>query len=577
MKEIYEKCCVDACQKKQNILRVKRCFSFDILMSSDSGVSSGLVHEITMRHNSLVELSAAFNPNKLSHVNQYVFSSKESASQTDGTLQTTMKSTSSSSKRNGTISEAINCVELYRPIYVARHSKHTQNGFSYDEGDEFELLEKIDEEFLHVIHLRTNHRCFIRQKHLSLDLDTPLRLGSDDRGVIQRCLFQYNIPGAYLIRRSRNEANAFVLSIGQISNRRNAEDWHYLIRIHRNSYRFYFAQESKLRHLAFTSFQSLIHDENVTKCIPLFTLLPFRIEFEDDLWYIPRRHLTLEHRIGKGEFGEVWRAVWSNGNRTIPVAVKRLFTLRQNSPTMNNFLHEIETMKALRNNYIVALYGVTHDLQANETLLITELMEGGDLKNWLRSSPDVPDEKRIISFASDICRGMSFLEQKSRVHRDLACRNLLLDAGGKIVKIADFGLSALVNKDDFIQSKTVYSQKVPIRWTAPEVLTDRAIYSIKSDVWSFGIVLIEICLKGVDPYPDEKEFSAIRTLVQNGYVHDKPSKCSQRFYDQLIRPCLSFEPAQRPYFKSLVDILRHWNKENLDHHHSQSVSLEFSL
>lgn len=533
--------------------------------------------EISMRHNSLVELSAAFNSNKLINGNQYVLPTKESACQTDAPLPV-LKPTRSLPKRSNTVSERISCVELYRPIYVARYSKQTCLGFAYDEGDEFELIEKIDEEFFQVIHLRTNHRCLIRQKYLSLDLETPIRLGSDDRGVIQRCLFQYNIPGAYLIRRSRNEINSFVLSISQISNRRNAEDWHYLIRIHPTTHRFYFAQESKLKHLSFTSFRKLIDDENVRQSIPLTTSMPFRIEFEDDLWHIPRRFLTMEHRIGKGEFGEVWRAVWKNGDRAIPVAVKRLFTVRQNTSTMTNFLHEIETMKALRNNYIVALYGITHDVQANETLLITELMEGGDLKNWLRSSSDLPEEKRILSFAFDVCRGMSFLEQKSRVHRDLACRNLLLGAGGKIVKIADFGLSALVNKEDFIQRKTVYSQKLPVRWTAPEVLSDRLIYSIKSDVWSFGIVLIEIWLKGVDPYPEEKEFSAIRTLVQSGYVHEKPSRCPSQFYERLILPCLAFEPNQRPYFKSLVEILRHWQKEKSEHiHRSNTVSVEFSL
>ncbi|CAF4230961.1 unnamed protein product, partial [Rotaria sordida] len=68
---------------------------------------------------------------------------------------------------------------------------------------------------------------------------------------------------------------------------------------------FYFAQESKLNHILFKSFHELIHNENVLKTIPLPIKLPFRIEFEEDLWHIPRRHLTFEYRIGEGEFGEV--------------------------------------------------------------------------------------------------------------------------------------------------------------------------------------------------------------------------------------------------------------------------------
>jgi hypothetical protein len=469
-----------------------------------------------------------------------------------------------------------NSVQLYEPIYVARWSNTTQGELSFDEGDEFQLITKNNDDYLHLIHLRTNTECRLHRRRLRYAPETPLRLGNDDRGVIQRCLFQYNVPGAYLIRRSKNESNAFVLSISQISNQRNAEDWHYLIRINPTSHRFYFAQETRLENISFSSFEDLIHDKRVLDVIPLSTIIPFQIQFEEDLWHIPRRHLTLETRIGKGEFGEVWRALWKNGERTIPVAVKKLHPLRRDTATIDSFIREIETMKILRNNYIVALYGVAQDLESDETLLITEFMENGDLKNWLKSCQDVPNEKTIISYAYDICRGMSFLEQKSRVHRDLACRNLLLSVGGNTIKIADFGLSAIINKDDFSQRKEAYLQKLPIRWTAPEVLLDRTVYSIKSDVWSFGIVLIEIWLKGGDPYPEEKDFSSIRTLVQGGYVHKKPLQCSNQFYNRLILPCLCFEPTERPNFKSLVEILRQWNREKAEYERLNNCYVEFS-
>ncbi|CAF0818446.1 unnamed protein product [Rotaria sordida] len=197
-------------------------------------------------------------------------------------------------------------------------------------------------------------------------------------------------------------------------------------------------------------------------------------------------------------------------------------------------------MKTLRNNYIAALYRVAQDFQTNEILIVTELMKNGDLKNWLRSSKNIPDEKIVISFAYDICREMSFLEQRVRVHRNLAYRNLLISAEGNTIKIAAFGLSALVNHDDFAQRKKTDLKKLPSRWTAAE---------------SFGIVLIEIWLKGDDPYPDEKDFTSIRTLVLNEYIHKKPLKYSNQFYNQLILPCLWYEPNQRPNFKSLVELL----------------------
>ncbi|CAF2359042.1 unnamed protein product [Rotaria sp. Silwood2] len=522
-------------------------------MGQDSSMLSE--QNIRKRH-SLVSFPTRFASDKVTNGTRFVLPSK---------APKILKDTKYASARSAPNLTSINnkktkYVQLYKPIYIALCTKTLNEQFFYDEGDEFELIEKIDEEYLRVIHLRTNTEHTIHRKRLRLDPETPLRLSSADRGVIQRCLFQYNVPGAYLIRRSNTESNAFVLSVAQISNRRNAEDWHYLICLDTLNRCFYFAQESKLKNISFTSFQELIHDQNVLKAIPLSIILPFRIEFEEDLWHIPRRHLTLEYRIGEGEFGEVWRALWQNGERKIPVAVKKLRLLRHDKSTTDSFIREIETMKTLRNNYIVALYGVARDSLTNEALIVTELMKSGDLKKWLKSCADVPDEKVTISFAYDICRGMSYLEQRSRVHRDLSCRNLLMSADGNRIKIADFGLSALVNKDDFAQRKEVYSRKVPIRWTAPEVLNNETIFSIKSDVWSFGIVLIEIWLKGDDPYPGEKEFSSIRALVVNGYVHKKPLKCSNQFYNRLILPCLCYEPNQRPNFKSLAELLSQWNK-----------------
>ncbi|UJR26058.1 hypothetical protein I4U23_007404 [Adineta vaga] len=512
--------------------------------------------EALRKHNSSIEVSTNFSPNKRIDTNQLISSNVTCISNSDN-------------KKN-------NSVQLNKPIYIARHSFIVKDNYSCDEGDEFELINGINQDYFHVLHLRTNTECTIDRTHLLLDVDTPLRLGSDDRGVIQRCLLQYNTLGAYLIRRSRNESNAFVLSISQISNQRNAEDWHYLICIHPSNHCFYFVQESKLYHLNFTSFQKLVQNEEVRKLIPLKFVMPYRIDFEEDLWHISRRHLTFECHIGNGEFGEVWRGLWQNGNRSIPVAIKKLHKKRQDKITLNNYICEIEAMKTLRNNYIVALYGVARDFQTYETLLVTELMDDGDLKNWLENCRDVPDEKLIISFAYDICRGMTFLEKQLRVHRDLACRNILLGSGTRTVKIADFGLSRRINKDESIQQNEINYQRLPIRWTAPEVLDNQMDYSNKSDVWSFGIVLIEMWLKGADPYPEEKDFSSVRALVKTGYVHKKPLKCSNQFYNRIILPCLCFQPNQRPNFKSLVELFRQWHKEKAEYERLSSSYVEFS-
>jgi tyrosine-protein kinase Src len=106
---------------------------------------------------------------------------------------------------------------------------------------------------------------------------------------------------------------------------------------------------------------------------------------------------------------------------------------------------EIEAMKKLRNIYIVTLYGISQNPVTDEILMVTELMENGDLKSRLKPSPNLPEYSTLLRFSKDISSGMTYLELRNYVHRDLACRNILLGPYENFVKTADFGLSYLLH------------------------------------------------------------------------------------------------------------------------------------
>ena len=86
-----------------------------------------------------------------------------------------------------------------------------------------------------------------------------------------------------------------------------------------------------------------------------------------------------------------------------------------------------------------------------------------------------------------------YLSSLKVVHRDLACRNILIGEG-KILRITDFGMSRMVSMDD-VYVKTSKG-RLPLKWMAIESIIDRE-FTSASDVWSFGIVLWEIATLGV--------------------------------------------------------------------------------
>ena len=141
-------------------------------------------------------------------------------------------------------------------------------------------------------------------------------------------------------------------------------------------------------------------------------------------------------------------------------------------------------------------------------------------------------------WGSEIARGMAYLTDMKLVHRDLATRNILIAGERKICKISDFGLTRDIYVDDAYWKRGAGKCKinindqfqkvsnifpVPIKWMAPESLTDH-VYTTKSDVWSFGIVLWEMCSLGCSPYPGISVVTLYR-LLQVGYRMNKPPRC----------------------------------------------------
>ena len=96
--------------------------------------------------------------------------------------------------------------------------------------------------------------------------------------------------------------------------------------------------------------------------------------------------------------------------------------------------------------------------------------------------------------------------------RDLAARNVLV-GDNNIVKIADFGLARLIKEDEY---EARVGARFPIKWTAPEA-ANYSRFSIKSDVWSFGILLTELVTYGRIPYPG-------KLLMVTSYYADVSSR-----------------------------------------------------
>lgn len=128
----------------------------------------------------------------------------------------------------------------------------------------------------------------------------------------------------------------------------------------------------------------------------------------------------------------------------------------------------------------------------------------------------------------------------------MAARNILVDEN-KVCKVADFGFARDVIVTHVYERKS--EGRLPIRWMAPESLFDN-IFTTKTDVWSFGILMWEIVTLGSTPYPGLAAAEVMRR-VRDGYRLEKPEHCKREMYNIMFY-CWDKDPTERPTFTELV-------------------------
>nr|XP_034979541.1 tyrosine-protein kinase HCK isoform X2 [Zootoca vivipara] len=263
--------------------------------------------------------------------------------------------------------------------------------------------------------------------------------------------------------------------------------------------------------------------------------------WEKDAWEIPRSSLKLEKKLGAGQFGEVWMATY---NMHTKVAVK---TMKPGSMSVEAFLEEANIMKTLQHDKLVKLHAVV--TKEEPIYIITEYMEKGSLLDFLKS--DEGHKQRLpvlIDFSAQIAAGMAFIEKRNYIHRDLRAANILVSAM-LACKIADFGLARVIDDNEYTARE---GAKFPIKWTAPEAINFGS-FTIKSDIWSFGILLMEIITYGRTPYPGMSHQEVIRAL-ERGYRMPRTEDCPEELYEVMMQ-CWKRKPEDRPTFEYNQSIL----------------------
>eukprot|EP00039_Didymoeca_costata_P007294 m.98301 g.98301 ORF g.98301 m.98301 type:complete len:828 (+) comp13630_c0_seq1:241-2724(+) len=285
-------------------------------------------------------------------------------------------------------------------------------------------------------------------------------------------------------------------------------------------------------------------------------------------WRIYEEEITMVNKLDEGAYGEVWKAEWDG----LTVAVKQLkaVLLEWNKSAMQEFESEVDFICKLRHRNIVRFFGAC--LTGKVPFLVTEFMEGGSLKSHLREN--TVNWRKKMELIMDIQSGMHHIHTLGRMHRDLKTGNILLNKQMR-AKIADFG-----SMKDMVQgghtSKSRFNKAMkknkdsnltlavgtPL-YMSPEVI-DGGKYTTSADVWSFAVVLWEICAQRnpdlgnfLDGFPTSGPF----LITYERYLRDghrlplTEDICPSRGLAKIVSQCWELSPIARPSFDDVGDML----------------------
>lgn len=215
----------------------------------------------------------------------------------------------------------------------------------------------------------------------------------------------------------------------------------------------------------------------------------------------------LERQLGKGTYGQVFSAKVKNSDQR--VAMKRI-ACNPADECIQLLFREVSILKSLASPVIMEVTDVV--VENSKTVWIVTPLFDSDLRVFVKQT--FPDRKvpldLVFNLTRQIVAGVAFCHSRHVWHRDLKPQNILIDWKSRKIRIADFGLAKCVFSRLLPSTRPLTHEIVTLWYRAPEVILGSSQYTAAIDVWSIGVIVLEL-YSGATQFNGRSE---VETLVK---------------------------------------------------------------
>lgn len=258
-----------------------------------------------------------------------------------------------------------------------------------------------------------------------------------------------------------------------------------------------------------------------------------------------REEVKLTDKLQSGQFSETWKGEWSGNIVTVN-------EIKTNMVTQVDLLDKCAFLTTLSNENLIHFKAIY--IKNEPFLVITEHLENRTLKEYLPCEGKDLKTSELIKISSQVAAAMSYLEKQNCIHQHLAAKNIMVEVHDDEEVTIKCKLSVYPHLHKVSHYGATYTPpagSLPIRWSSHKSIVKNEI-NIKSNVWTFGILVWEIIhYCSSYPYPEMSEMTVLEKL-QQGYRMPRPLGCQEELYE-LMTECWKEEAECRPTFETL-----HW-------------------